>query len=1070
MGLYNFKVIDYHISNQTYIFKLVDEKDENKYKFLYIPINKFPALLMMNHVLLSRENDFNAELMDYLTTAINDTLNEFSNTEILLLSNALSEKGAYIKKFGVAKRDLSIRAKLETSKSLEKISPTYLQEQSLFERVLTEVSSIMIPTINMFTETEYYGDVLFSDTMFRTDFYGILNSTKLGVIDREFGSVMLDQHQLKDEFDRFSNLTVSNPLYRNNELVSAIGTTFEHLLDNDRETEFKVIQSPFLEDRVGGISTLGSFELVNYRYVTMELNTGGLLESTRLGELEWIQHSTRYDNFMATCNKSYSLHANKNTTLLPYLNLRRDSELSGDLTGLKGVKRIDELVGELGKLEGATRETLNFSDILQLRSFELENDFELTFNVVFDRIKNVYNEIIINLDTEQSRLIDLIMASGLNRMSELGTQFHGMMDIDSSGNKEIKMGGLRYSKGTEKDATALGTRPTTRDIEFKSDILDTNELNRLYNEDRVTNIEFDFGNKEKSAWGQNLIDFNSELGIYGFLVGTVEGIRGYDDKLVTLMLDKEWDIETSADISYGLTVGWGTDRFSKIIGANVVDSENNILKFENIVSINDSSRVVTVLSVLEVGSEADAVLNSIKKLYRDFNLNVQLINNLRFNKGNSARAALLGLDDVIRDTWFKSTNLSVQGTKSWKEDLEMIQLNSSDRDIIHEGKNTFIQSIDNVIDSRDTYLMSKLVYGKDGTERLIHVSTVLDLFKPKKQLLKSFLDEATRDSQELIKDWLNLGERKPEIIIDINSELSIGFKDNKLDFYKDFLTTSYRATGLKLDKGATIDLSTRERGVDSEIDVSPEVISGERIVTLNLDKQFEVDFDKEAEVSVETTLQFDKNSDVELKALLQLDIGMEADMNTDYTGKGLLHDYTNIIEEGMDVEEWDNSYGEPEDYNPNDPFNPYYPWAEEKDDLDLIQEQEWDNVGGDWEFDKENLDISTSGDGILLSSIPGRDFKFGFDVSVGNSPECRTGFIFNYKDEHNYYKFTISSGSVPFLLVQVINGMERVVATPIESYFLDGGSTHKIDVSLIGDNLIIHTDGRLQYDLILEVL
>ncbi len=228
-----------------------------------------------------------------------------------------------------------------------------------------------------------------------------------------------------------------------------------------------------------------------------------------------------------------------------------------------------------------------------------------------------------------------------------------------------------------------------------------------------------------------------------------------------------------------------------------------------------------------------------------------------------------------------------------------------------------------------------------------------------------------------------------------------------------------------------------------------------------------LDYEKTAVLS-ELSL-FDKSKGASMLSELSLfDKSKGASIDEASKGKGLLYDYSNILEEGMLVDKWKVGYAIPENYDPKDPFNSYYPWAEEYTAHGMIQGREW--IGeGEWVIDKENINISINNNGFVLSDNKFTNFKFTFDVTISENPNHRSGTIFNYIDENNYYKFTISSSAVvPFELIRVYRGVKYKLAIPMYPVILNPLVKHSISISLTDNRLVIYVNDHIQYDLVLE--
>lgn len=366
---------------------------------------------------------------------------------------------------------------------------------------------------------------------------------------------------------------------------------------------------------------------------------------------------------------------------------------------------------------------------------------------------------------------------------------------------------------------------------------------------------------------------------------------------------------------------------------------------------------------------------------------------------------------------------------------------------------------------RESFISTREVGGKGLSFDLMLSSS--DSFREGKC---EFLINAVKPRKKLIKSWLDKFERggKKDLALDFYKK---GIKDSTKDLERFYIDIAERYIRKDLEifdslEGGEIkrinkldrDISTKDANIPITklVDKDTTIVDGliyrvEPLLKFNLE---DYDYEKDGFIDYDTRYSEKfKNAFIEEQVASQ----------------GLMYDYSDILKEGMEVEHWEVGYAIPEDYDPLDPFNPYYPWAEERNKHSIVQEEEWEEIQGEWELDKGNAAIiAKEGGGLLTTKQAYGDFKFKFRTQLGYMPDCRTGFIFRYDDINNYYKFTLSSGNNPIDLIQVIDGRERRIASPIAPFFMDGGSWHTVDISLVEDRLVIYVDGRLQYDLVLE--
>lgn len=199
-------------------------------------------------------------------------------------------------------------------------------------------------------------------------------------------------------------------------------------------------------------------------------------------------------------------------------------------------------------------------------------------------------------------------------------------------------------------------------------------------------------------------------------------------------------------------------------------------------------------------------------------------------------------------------------------------------------------------------------------------------------------------------------------------------------------------------------------------------------------------------------------------------------------GQGLIYDYTkDIIDADEDLKEWETGFGIPEDYNPKDPFNKYYPWTKDFNSLELVQLEDWKEFGnGSWELDKNKGEFYSNNDqelsGLFRDSFDQDSYKFSLEFVVEGSGDKGVGVVIKYYSKDNYYMFMINGGDSsnslgmyhPMQLYKVVNGVAKKFGSPMNPFKWERGKSHKIDVSVIEDRITIYVDGRLQYDFIEE--
>ncbi|MCF7753452.1 hypothetical protein KQ941_03275 [Paenibacillus xylanexedens] len=202
----------------------------------------------------------------------------------------------------------------------------------------------------------------------------------------------------------------------------------------------------------------------------------------------------------------------------------------------------------------------------------------------------------------------------------------------------------------------------------------------------------------------------------------------------------------------------------------------------------------------------------------------------------------------------------------------------------------------------------------------------------------------------------------------------------------------------------------------------------------------------------------------------------------DTTAQGLVFDYTdNLLDHGMNPEDWEGGFGVPEEYDPHDPFNVYFPYSKEMDALELVQADDWVQFGGgDWKRDEllgkfysenENSQIN----GWYRNNFLGDQYKFSVDFKVDENEkgDDGVGIIFKMQDTNNYWMFMVNGGDstsaldmrTPMQLYHVVAGRKESVGSPMQPFKWERDRWYTISVSIIKGKLQIYTDSKLQYDL-----
>lgn len=204
------------------------------------------------------------------------------------------------------------------------------------------------------------------------------------------------------------------------------------------------------------------------------------------------------------------------------------------------------------------------------------------------------------------------------------------------------------------------------------------------------------------------------------------------------------------------------------------------------------------------------------------------------------------------------------------------------------------------------------------------------------------------------------------------------------------------------------------------------------------------------------------------------------------TGQGFIYNYDNdILDNSVDIEEWSGGYGIPEDYDPADPFNEYYPWTTNKNPLALGQSDwvrfdyvpsnpgQWDRNQNLGEFSCTTVNPNVTG--FFLNDFTHTEYQFETAFMVEDiTTNDGVGIVFKYIDSKNHYLFMVSGGdsngslgmSRAMQLYKVVNGVSTEFGSPMTPFNWSVGFRHVIKMSLAGNRTKIWVDNRLQYEIV----
>lgn len=1066
MVQYNFKSIDYRLSNQNFIFKLINIPDEGDYKFKYIPYSELPALLMLDFILATKPSEYNVDVFEYFNSTAIRELDRYGDHSLLLLSEGVSKRNAFPTKLGLLSKDIN-KSELEhivhhgnlfrENKGgilVDALGSVLPRKENIIYLLGGELVNardgdrLEILSLNRFFNSK--GDVIDSLKLLQRQDESEIDISSLAPYDylaRDIDIAQLNSMRLVRD-----NKAVILSNTRDFDLNKAVEVSSEIL--SFREYKDKGELAPltlgntlnqfgaYINNSVEGLKFTGvdivgldSFYKPNYLKAYLLPDSLGTLESSRLASIESNKlFFSRETNESAYLDVDIGLY-NKiiNGTFVSQtvqVNKYSSINLTPILSAFSRVNMFKASIEEIdtGEIGASTK-----SDLITSINMNSEN----TVNI--DKI--LYGSL------DNSKYVDLSTINTFNKDSAKDIELHEVFTTSFDTSKGGVLEEVKFSSNEDISSVKLhysiyGFNSTNRETKLYFGGVGLKEVDRetkLYHNNFGLNISerdtyvqsISFINKEKdvivyfsdNATNGTERDVNLYYTIYGLNISDRESYLQH-----TIFSDKEKDLKL----------------FYTENAKRVVDRETHL--YNSLLGLNDTDRESYIQGFIYADIGKDSVLFSPYVLMRDY-----------------MERAFIDSPTYSEDSTLRLGNYHIS--------------NLNGESLSREG-GVYVY---NIIGAKDFYVnvfIPRLnIMGDSIENRQGEIEYTVEFFKPRKKLIKSWLNDFERDkSRKLLKHFFTDGERdrSKKLIKDFGIDAIKPYRLNKRILLKSFVEEACRKNNenilLLLDNSMEGKRETEyklygehfsfeglretERGLSKDT-----TLATKREKYRVLFKSFQKDFDYEKDADIEEQIYTDKYKENPFIARSIL-------------GQSLLYDYSDIVDEGMDVEHWDVGYAIPEDYDPQDPFNPYYPWAEERNKHSIVQEEDWENTLGNWDSDKGNAIIKSQGgkpsNAIMTTKKPYKDFKFKFNTQVGYSPDCRSGFVFNYDDVANYYKITLSSGNKPIELIQVIDGKERLLALPMAPFYMDGGSRHSIDVSYVKDRLVVYVDGRLQYDLVIE--
>lgn len=1023
--MYNFKAIDYKLSKQEYLFSLLNSIDKTDYDFVYVPYSEFPALLMLDYALATNPHEFNADLFEFFRGA--EDVEKQGSKDILILSEDLSNREGYANKLGIFTEDYHIGQ---------------IQKQISSSRKQIVFKGVSLNTA--------IGNKEIMPASLVQGFSGLDEG-------RITSEIILDIFKRDDSI--LSELMKSNYLgYNKREFegeLASIRTATKDLISVELVSSIKVERENFNCGVVKGLKSFSSGERKGKYHVILNMVREDICDSVLLE-----------DAFTKTLNSLEGIIINSNFYTKDYLvfNLETTADMYRQVN-LKG--SIDDFT--LGERYSYVKGDNTFS----LESFHRVNKLGAYFSSIsfFDKYQD--GNLIKFLNSNRNSFWYIHFNTLV--LSNKEDCFEWIEDIDANregGGKGHSHDSIIFNKKLGYEIILENSLASEGDTEkiFKMTNVYSGET-KLSRE--VELVDYSLFVTPSDRFAITLVDSDATKYVEGrtvkesFLDGIKEGIGS---EIIYYSIDSKREIDYKGIINIDTAVDYEKDGLEDttlvisgkawwdgfkdsyyISGVNATERNTVLEKLDTEIRPDDR------YSILMEGSISDKEKDA--KLWFSFDTDKEkstIVNNLScYIRGYEPLGHLIYDTDCTIERWEKGVlgyNLfSIRGTTSKViVDLHGIY---SDYSI---DKQAFIMA-ENSIGYREMNsrgVVKGILFNGEEIARYGKQEFLEYAFKPRKKLIISWLDGFERDAKRdmflefPLQGGRDLVKNLEKYILNryrrgIKKDLSIGY---------DLIAGDVKRTN-RLDR--EVHQFDGFKPITKQLESNAALAHGVRykikpLLKFNLD-----DYDFEKDAVIEYNKYFDKFKD--------------AFIEKQVNGQSLMYDYSNILEEGIEVEHWKVGYAIPEHYDPLDPFNSYYPWAEERNTHSIIQEEEWEQTQGEWSLDKGNAVINVNeGGGILTTKTSYKDFKFRFNVYVGYNSESRAGFIFKYVDISNYYKVTLSSGNEPISLIQMIDGRERRITSPIAPFYMDGGSWHRIDVSCVENKLVVHVDGRLQYDLVLE--
>ena len=243
---YNFKVIDYYVSNQQFVFKIVDYSSGGDYQFVYIPYSNLPSIVMTNYLLGKNLRGDSATVSFLKDIVLRDMGREgVKSTDIAVIKDSVLRSKVFSKSLGIKHLNYEeladkIFSSLEHSTFFEyasktvgfKVPDSNILEQTYISHV--ERDSTLSFNRELYKDRIFESDILEQTYISHVEKDSTLSFTRELYKDRIFNSDILEQTYIS-HVERDSTLSFNRELYRDRIFA---GRLLEHFSGDAIRTSF----------------------------------------------------------------------------------------------------------------------------------------------------------------------------------------------------------------------------------------------------------------------------------------------------------------------------------------------------------------------------------------------------------------------------------------------------------------------------------------------------------------------------------------------------------------------------------------------------------------------------------------------------------------------------------------------------------------------------------------------------------------------------------------------------------------------------------------------------------------